>query len=113
MNYFKEIEFEMPEDPGAPVKKPEKVLFNKDKLETAIVEIKAEFERIREGTSALTTYPIDPTNFGFPASNRLTILEKDPTQKNYLAFLEIVKQDLGQRVAVYFMEVLKDVQQNG
>jgi hypothetical protein len=108
--YFTEVEFEIGEDPGAPKKKPEQMSFDLDKLKIAITEIRAEFDRIAQGTSALTTYPINPGGFGIPASNRLKMLESNPTSENYKAFLEIAKQDLGQRVAVYAMGLLKDAQ---
>jgi len=110
--YFNEVEFEMLEDPGAPKKKEVKASFDPEKLKLAIVEIRAEFDRIADGTSKLTAYPINPGGFGFPAQNRLKMLEADPNQENYKAFLELAKQDLGQRVAIYCMGLLKDAQVN-
>lgn len=108
--YFTEVEFEMPEDPGAPVKKPVKATFDREKLPAAIAEIRAEFDRIAGGTSKLTSFAINPGGFGFPAQNRLKIFEADPTEDNYKAFLELAKQDLGQRVAIYCMSLLVDAQ---
>ena len=108
--FFTEVEFEIGDDPGAPKKKPEQKSFDPEKLKLAITEIKAEFDRIAAGTSKLTAYPINPGGFGFPAQNRLKMLEADPTEENYKAFLEIAKQDLGQRVAIYAMSLLKDAQ---
>lgn len=110
MSYFTEIEFELPEDPGVPKKKAVKPSFNKEKATAAVVEIKAEFDRIAKGTSKLTTYPINPGAFGFPAENRLKIFEADPTEENYKAFIEICKQDLGVRVAFHCLELLKEAQ---
>ena len=107
--FFTEVEFELPEDPGAPVKKTVKASFDPEKLKLAITEIRAEFDRIRQGTSKLTTYPIaDERNS--PANNGLIILQNDPTEVNYKAFLELSRQDLGQRAAIYFMALLKDAQ---
>jgi hypothetical protein len=108
--FFTEVEFELPEDPGAPTKKVTKASFNKEKLTTAIAEIRAEFDRIAEGSSKLTAYPINPGGFGFPAQNRLKMFETDPTEENYKAFLELTKQDLGQRVAIYCMGLLIEAQ---
>lgn len=108
--YFNEIEFELPVDPGAPAPKPKQASFDKEKVAAAIAEIRAEFDRIAAGTSKLTAYPINPGGFGFPAQNRLKMFEADPTEENYKAFLELTKQDLGQRVAIYAMGLLKETQ---
>lgn len=109
MGYFKEVEFELPEDPGErPQTKENKLLFDEEKLEGAVKAIKEEFVRFKDGTSDFTSYAINPGSFGFPAANRLSIFLKDPTQKNYLAFLEIAKQDFGARAATHFMDLLKE-----
>ena len=109
MSHFKEVEFELPEDPGERSRtKERKPFFDKEKLGVAIKEIRSEFGKIRAGTSNLTPYPIDPGNFGFPAGNRLSMLENDPTDVNYRAFLEIAKQDLGAKAAYRFLELLKE-----
>lgn len=111
MSHFKEVEFELPTDPGENPRPPAGPKFNKEKLTKVIDEIKAEFEKIRGGNSELTTYAIDPGNFGFPSGNRLSMLQKEPSQENYRGFLEIAKQDLGRKAAIHFMELLKKAQE--
>jgi hypothetical protein len=111
MSYFKEVEFELPKDPGENKKAPVDPKFNKERLDKAVAEIKAEFEKIRTGDSKLTTYAIEPGGFGFPAMHRLTIFHKDPTPENYQGFLEIAKQDLTRSAAIHFMELLKEAQE--
>ena len=109
--YFTEVEFVLPEDPGENARPKPKMTFDVDKIKEAAGKIQAAFEEIRSGSSDLTSYPIDPGNFSFPTGNRLSMLIKDPTEVNYIGFLEIAKQDLGLKAATQFMEWLKDAKE--
>lgn len=108
MSYFKEVEFELPPDPGLPKPESKKVEFNKEKLEEVHKRILQEFEKIRTGTSEYTHYAIDTRNFSFPAGNQLKIFIANPTIKTLAGFIELAKQDLGLRAANAFADWLKE-----
>lgn len=106
MSYFKEVEFELSEDPGENPKPKNQFELDKEKLNEAYNQVVEEINRIRRGESEYTTYAIDPGDFGFPVMNRLKMLKDDPSKKNYVGFLEIAKQDLGIKAASYFMTLI-------
>jgi hypothetical protein len=104
--YFEEVDFPLEEDPTLPKPPKPKMVFNPESVVAATARIRAEFDKIKHGTSDHTQYAINPGHFGFPADNRLKIFELDPTEENYVAFVQISKQDFGVRAAAYFAELL-------
>ncbi|MCI0561344.1 MAG: hypothetical protein MN733_22895, partial [Nitrososphaera sp.] len=58
--FFEPVEFELDPDPGLPAPPPPPVKYDKEKVKVACEKIRQEFERIRTGTSDLTSYAIDP-----------------------------------------------------
>ena len=104
--FFEEVEFELGTDPGLPTPPPPKTVYNPDKVKNAVEAIRQEFERIRTGTSDLCSYAFDPGRFANPCGENLKRFEQDPTDKTMAGFLQIVKQDIGTRAAIRFMELM-------
>lgn len=109
--YFNEIKFTLNKDPAEPDRTPAPNLFDQKKLEVAEKEIQEEFKKIKNGTSNLVTYAINPGGFGFPAANLLRIFMSEPTEKNFKGFIDISKQDFGNLAAERFSNIMNNARE--
>lgn len=105
--FFEPVEFELGTDPGLPEPPKPVATYNRDKVKEAVDAIRQEFERIRTGTSDLCHYAFDPGRFANPCGENLKRFESDPSDKTMAGFLQIVKQDIGTRAAIHFMELME------
>lgn len=103
---FESVEFELGQDPGLPPTPPPEAVFNKALVAEAVASIRQEFERIRNGTSELCHYAVDPGRFANPVGENLKRFEFDPTEKALAGFIQIVTQDLGTKAAIRFLGLL-------
>ena len=104
-DFFKPVEFEEPPDP-ADNRPKTRVVWDEEKLKAAHKMIKAELEKIRNGTSEYHPYAIEPSSFGFPAANQLRIFLTDPSDKLFKHFCQIACQDWGKRAGEHFAALL-------
>ena len=104
--YFKPVEFEEPKDPGH--QRPKTIVkWDEEKLKEAWVQISAEIEKIKNGTSEYHPYAVNPGRFGFPAENAIKIFMSDPTDKAFDGIHAICRQDFSGRAGDHFHELLK------
>jgi hypothetical protein len=102
---FEEVEFKVPKSPAD--QKPEKVvIWDPEKLKEAAKKIEAEVEKIKLGTSEYHPHAVNPSSFGFPASNALKVFLSDPNDERFKGFVQIAKQDWGIIAAAVFREKL-------
>ena len=109
--YFQEVEFEIGQDPGEPPPPPPTPTYNPDKVKVAGQKIREEFEKIRMGVSDLCTYAFDPGRFANPVGENLRRFELAPSEQTMAGFLQVVKQDIGLRAAVRFMEMIEEAKE--
>jgi len=108
---FEPVEFELGQDPGLPPPPPPIAKFDKEKVKEAVKTIQQEFERIRTGTSDLSHYAFDPGRFANPVGENLKRFEADPTEKVLEGFIQLVKQDIGMKAAIYFLGLLENTKE--
>ena len=108
--FFKPVDFTFPEDPADNSPKIA-VIWHREKLASALAEIEEEVVRIKNGTSDLVTYPIDPGAWGFPAMNALKIFVADPFEKDVLGLQAILKQDFSARAGDLFFKLVMEARE--
>jgi hypothetical protein len=104
--FFKEVEFEMPESPAKPAAPPV-VVWDPEILAEAVKRIEAEIEKIKNGTSEHSTYAVNPGDRGFPAMNAVKIFVADPSDRSFRGVSEILVQDFKVRAGTLFTALLK------
>lgn len=103
--YFEEVDFPVPPSPAEPPRPV--VVWDQEKLNEAFRLITLEIDKIRDGTSSLTTYPINPGSFTIPAINAIRRFVDNPSDKAYKGVHEICRQDFGARAGDAFHKLLR------
>jgi hypothetical protein len=115
-DYFKDLKFNKPDMPEEfmPKAKKEKVLPSAEDFKDAHRDIMTEIEKMQNGTSTLSAYPIHLRNGTCPAINILNLFMANPTEKLMLEFFHLAAQDFGYLAAKDFKaKIMEVVRKNG
>jgi hypothetical protein len=108
--FFTEVTFDEEKDPAS--NKPETVVkWDTDKLAAAFVDIEAEIEKVKAGTSDLTPRAIHPGKFNFPAMSAIKSFVADPSDKAWQGLVDIMKQDFGARFGTWASKLLNEARE--
>lgn len=108
--FFKPVEYELLKSPADQAPKI-RVLWHREKLQSALEEIDEEIVRIKNGTSDFTTYAVNPGKHGFPARNVLVGFVADPADKALPDLRQICRQDFGARAGELFVKLILEARE--